>query len=184
MDQLDPLSLVGVLLLASGALVAAMVFGKKAVSRMPAMLPVPVQSFFLYCMFFTIGIALLGIGGSFLLPLGTALVALGLSFFLPEAWAARLLGSFLILLGLSLLALLQYVTGSEALIRPRQGLSDRRAEAVLFLWGICVLFAWRRWSSVRLAPGKATGLPPLIETGKKEPNHKSEPTSPGRGGSL
>ncbi len=149
MDQLGPLQIVGLIMLASGAFAAVWYFGSRLLRRLPPMMPLPIQLMFTYCTLFTVGIVLISTRASALLPLGILLSFVGLAIFLPEQLAARFFGVFLLLLLLSLLAVLQQLRTDQPLFQP-QRLSVWIAGIFALVWGMGILFAWRRWLSIRV----------------------------------
>ena len=148
MDELGPLQIVGVILLASGAFAATWLFGRRLLCRLPPMTPLPIQSMFTYCTFFTVGIAIISIRASVLLPFGILLSFLGLAVFLPPQIVARFFGIFLLLLLLSLLAVLQQLRTDGPFFQPLR-LSVWSAGGFALVWGMGILFAWQRWISGR-----------------------------------
>ena len=149
MNELGPLQIIGVLFLASGALIGAWYVGRRLLRKWPPMMPLAVQSMFMYCALFTIGIILISTQAYALLPLGIVLSFVGLAIFLPEPLAARLLGVFFLLLSFSLLAVLNQLLDEQPLFKP-QKLSVWFAGAFALVWGMGILFAWRRWLSGRV----------------------------------
>ena len=167
------------LFLIIGAFATIAFASKKLPERFPAMLPIPVQSFFFYCTFFTAGLALICTDSSLLTPWGFALALLGMSIFLPERWAVGLVGLFLLLLGVSLLSVLQEMRAGTPWSLPPRKISDFGAMALLSIWGAGILFGWRRWSSARRVQNQRPPLPPLVSQESKEPNQPPEPTPQG-----
>ena len=149
MDELGPLGIVGVILLTGAAFAAAWFFGSRLLGKLPPMLPMPIQSMFTYCAFFTAGIALISTRATALLPFGVVFAFVGLAIFLPERLAARLFGVFILLLLLSLVAVLKQLRTDAPLFQP-QRLSAPSAGIFALVWGLGILFAWRRWFSGRV----------------------------------
>ena len=165
MNELGPNSLVGLILFVSVILFVIMAFSRRFLLKIPPMLPVPVQSVFLYSTYFTAGIALLCVGWPFLVPTGISLSVLGLSIFLPEKVVLRFLGAFIILLGLSLIAFLQRLHEGNLSIELEHGLPSWYAGGALLVWGFGIWFAWIRWYSVRCALKEKEGTPPPLSIG-------------------
>lgn len=149
MEGLGPLQIVGVILLASAVFVAVWLLGSRLLDRLPAMRPLPIQSMFTYCMLFTVGIILICTRASALLPLGILLSFVGLAIFLPEDLLMRFLGVFLFLALLSLLTVLQQLRTDQPLFQPHR-LSVWLSGVFALMWGMGILFAWRRWLTGRM----------------------------------
>jgi hypothetical protein len=131
------------------AFVGLCFFGGRFLRRWSPMLPVPIQSMFTYCALFTLGIAFLSTRAPILVPFGLVFTFVGIAIFLPEQFAARFLGAFILMLCLALLSVLNELRTEAPLFRP-QRLTLWSAGAFGLLWGIGILFAWRRWSDVRV----------------------------------
>jgi len=123
---------------------SAYFFGAKILRRFPPMLPLPVQSWFTYCALFTVGIGLLSTRASLLIPFGVIFAFVGIAIFLPEQIAIRFVGPFLFALCMALLSLVNQLRSGRTTIEP-QRLSLISASVFVLVWGVGVLFAWRRW---------------------------------------
>lgn len=148
MFEREPLLIVAAIGGTAVLLVAVYVVGVRLMRSLPPMLPVPVQTLFNYSALFTVGIALLSTRASLLMPFGLVFAFVGLAVFLPEKVAVRLLGFFLLLLVIALLSVLQRLRSGDPLIRPEQ-LTVFSAGGFALIWGLGMLFAWRRWWSGR-----------------------------------
>ena len=154
-SAVDNKELIIVSCLAAVVLTLAFCFGPTIVRRCPRMLPLPVQSWFMYCALFTLGIGLLGTRASLLVPFGIVFAFVGIAIFLPEKIVLPFVGPFLFALCIALLSLLHQLRSGTPLVQP-QRLSLTSASVFVLLWGVGIAFAWRRWWDSR------TQLPPKL----------------------
>jgi hypothetical protein len=144
----EPLLIVSGILAAGLALIVTWFVATRFLRRCPRMMPLPVQSMFVYCTLFTVGIALLSTRASLLVAFGLVFAFIGVAMFLPETVVIRLTGLFLLLLCVALLSVLNQLRVDAPMFQPRP-LTVWSASAFAMLWGLGILFAWRRWSEGR-----------------------------------
>jgi hypothetical protein len=139
------------------------------------------RSFFLHTSTFTIGIALIVGGHSYVAALGWILAIIGILFFSPGVdGPGGITELSLLVLGLSLFSFLSDLReDSLQLVQAWGRPSDLKTGVAVFIWGQSFLFARDRWIASRVNQVKGDGDPPTLASIKRDvPNQLPDPTSP------
>lgn len=159
MDNLEPFKVVGGVFLAAALVITLFIGGKRYLRRLPPASAYPIQTAFLFCIIFTMGILLVSLGNPFFYSFGAALVIVGLSIWFPERSLALFAACLPILLGYSVFSVLCGLRDGEPIFTAKK-MSDVSFGVYMMIWVFGMLFSWQRWSSGRFASGAHTPKSP------------------------